>query len=474
MNIKKTAALTTRHRPLAAALLVALAGAAAGAANSAPPVASGQDALPQVLNSADKVLQFDWPVIQIGTGEYEDGPTGVTVFHFTRRVFGAVDVRGGGPGTVNTDYLRLGYTTPELDAVVFAGGSWYGLEDTTAVATALKDDGIRGGIWTNLALSVGAIIYDFGDRRLNEIYPDKRLAQAAYRAARPGIFPLGAHGAGRLAKTGSLFGCNAFSGQGGAFRQIGDLKIAAFVVVNAFGVVTQRDGRVAACYPDEHWPQDLRASDLLAGYPASRKPGWGNSPLSEDKKRNTTISLVVTNQKLERAQLERLATQVHSSMGRALQPFATEFDGDVLYAVSTAELTKPVDESATTNIDLDVLASEVMWDAILSSVPDQPVAPRPKAHAVPTATALSNFPGEYVFSPTVRVRISADGNKLYAQATGERDAFAIHRDARVELLPTAPTEFTVPGRYPLTLSFASAARLVINPGHWQQTGSRQP
>ena len=474
MNTKNTAALTTRRRPPAAALLVALACASAGAANAASPAAAGQDALPQVLNSADKVLQFDWPVLQIGTGEYEDGPTGVTVFHFTRRVFGAVDVRGGGPGTVNTDYLRLGYTTPELDAVVFAGGSWYGLEDTTAVATALKDDGVRGGIWTNLALSVGAIIYDFGDRRLNEIYPDKRLAQAAYRAARPGIFPLGAHGAGRLAKTGSLFGCNAFSGQGGAFRQIGDLKIAAFVVVNAFGVVTKRDGRVAACYPDEHWPKDLHASELLAGYPASRKPGWGNSPLGEDKKRNTTISLVVTNQKLERAQLERLATQVHSSMGRALQPFATEFDGDVLYAVSTAELTKPVDESATTNIDLDVLASEVMWDAILSSVPEQPVAPQPKAHAAPTASALSNFPGEYVFSPTVRVRISASGNKLYAQATGERDAFAIHRDAGVELLPTAASEFTIPGRYPLTLSFASSDRLVINPGHWQQTGARQP
>ena len=95
-----------------------------------------QSALPFVLNAGDRVLKFDWPAIRVGTGEYPDGPTGVTVIHFPDRAFGAVDVRGGGPGTVNTDYLRLGWATRELDAVVFAGGSWYGLEDTTAVATA--------------------------------------------------------------------------------------------------------------------------------------------------------------------------------------------------------------------------------------------------------------------------------------------------------------------------------------------------
>ncbi len=226
-----------------------------------------------MLNSGSELLQFDWPALRIGTGEYEEGPTGVTVFHFPNRALGAVDVRGGGPGTVNTDYLRLGYENPELDAVVFSGGSWYGLENTTAVATALKDDGTRNGDWTNLALSVGAIIYDLGDRRLNEIYPDKRLAQAALRAARPGVFALGAHGAGRFAKTGGLFGCNAYSGQGGAFRQVGDLKIAAFVVVNALGVITTREGRVAACYPDANWPKDLRSTDLLSHYPAQRQAG---------------------------------------------------------------------------------------------------------------------------------------------------------------------------------------------------------
>lgn len=425
---------------------------------------TSQDSLQTVVNSAGKTLDFDWPMIRIGTGEYPEGPTGVTVFHFQRKVLGAVDVRGGGPGTVNTDYLRLGYESPELDTVVFAGGSWYGLEATTAVATALKDDGLRDGGWMSLALSVGAIIYDLGERRLNEIYPDKRLAQAAFRAARPGVFPLGAQGAGRLAKTGSYFGCNAHSGQGGAFRQIGELKIAAFTVVNALGVVTDREGNIAACFRDAAWPKDVKSLDLVEGLPDSRKPGWEG--------RNTTISLVVTNQALNPAELQRLAVQVHTSMARGIQPFATEFDGDVLYAVSTAELPKK-ESPAITSADLGIIASDVMWDAILSSVPEQPVAPRVNQRLKPSVQDLQRHAGRYVFSEPVKIEVSVKDGKLYAQATGTRDAYAIKRAAPVELLPVEQGVFTVPGRYPLTIRF-EASSVVLNPGPWQQTGARVP
>jgi L-aminopeptidase/D-esterase-like protein len=466
---------------LACALLLAAANTAA--------LAADQAALEPVLNDGDQTLRFDWPAIHIGTGEYEEGPTGVTVFHFPKRALAAVDVRGGGPGTVNTDFLRLGYDTPELDTVVFAGGSWYGLENTTATATALKDDGTRDGDWTNLALSVGAIIYDLGDRRLNELYPDKRLGQAALRAARPGVFPLGAHGAGRFARTGGLFGCNAYSGQGGAFRQIGELKIAAFVVVNALGVITTRAGRVAACYPDAKWPQELRTTDLLASYPASGKPGstltqpapsstTGKPVASLDppataNHRNTTISLVVTNQKLSVAELQRLATHVHSSMSRAIQPFATEFDGDVLYAVTTAELQPTAQKPGAPAITIDVLAAETMWDAILASIPPQPVAPQPAKRALTKAEDLAQRAGDYVFSPFVSVRVTTEGNKLLAQATGKRPAYAIRRENAVELQPVSANEYTVAGRYPLTISFATPGQLVLNPGHWQQIGMRQ-
>jgi L-aminopeptidase/D-esterase-like protein len=444
-------------------VMLALASTAIGAADQA--------SLSPVLNAGEKTLRFDWPAIEVGTGEYEEGPTGVTVFRFPKRAVGAVDVRGGGPGTVNTDYLRLGYEEHELDAVVFSGGSWYGLESTTAVATALKDDGVRNGDWSNLALSVGAIIYDLGDRRLNEIYPDKRLAQAALHAARTGVFPLGAQGAGRFAKTGGLFGCNAYSGQGGAFRQIGDLKIAAFVVVNALGAVTARDGRVAACFPDAQWPKDLRTTDLLSNFPASGKPGSTlSAPLKGDR-RNTTVSLIVVNRTLSPSQLQRLATHVHSSMSRAIQPFATEFDGDVLYAVSTGEIDENAQHPGMPNVELDVTAAELMWDAILASVPIQPAVPT----AVPARTALidaQRFVGTYSFSPFVSVKVSQSGGKLFAQAVGERAAYSIGKGAPTELHALSPTAFSVPGRYPTVLDFAAPDTLVINPGHWQQVGGR--
>ncbi len=447
-----------------------LLAAAVAAALAAPErLLADQSSLNPVLNAGQQTLKFDWPAIRVGTAEYEEGPTGVTVIHFPQRALAAVDVRGGGPGTVNTDYLRLGYDTPELDAVVFSGGSWYGLESITAVGTALKDDGVRTGDWTNLALSVGAIIYDLGDRRLNEIYPDKRLAQAALRADRPGLFPLGAHGAGRFAKTGGLFGCNAFSGQGAAYRQIGDVKIAAFVVVNALGVVTRRDGHVAACYADTKWSKDLRTTDLLAAYPESRKPGSTVATNGEGK-RNTTVSLIVTNQKLNPAELQRLATHVHSSMSRAITPFATEFDGDVLYAVSTAELDagKP---SALPNIDLDVTGAELMWDAILASVPPQPGFPHASKHVEVSASDLQAYTGEYTFSPFAGLRITAVRNELFAQATGPRKVYGIGAEAPAQLQAISATDFTVPGRYPLVLHFEPPGRLVINPGDWQQIGS---
>lgn len=451
--------------------LSVLAGAGLAAAEAVDT--TRQESLEPVVNAPGPVLEFDWPLVTVGTASYEQGPTGVTVIRFGRKVYSAIDVRGGAPGTVNAAYMNIQYDIPELDAVVMAGGSWYGLEAVTAVATALKDEGIRDGnafgLSPSIAMSVGSIIFDFGRRRLNEIYPDKRLAQAALRAARPGVFPLGATGAGRFAMTGGFFGCGAHSGQGGAFRQLGRLKIAAFVVVNAYGVVTDRDGRVVACYPASGWPQDLRTADLLDRLPQLRGTDLsGDTPPEDDRSANTTVSLVVTNQTLTPVELKRLAVQVHTSMGRAIQPFATIYDGDVLYAVSTAELDSPVMSVP----DLGAVASEVMWDAVLSSVPEQPIAATPASQSLHDREELARMAGDYRFSRFVTIRISVDEGWLVATAVGERDAYAIKRDELVELRPVSGTDFMIPGRYPLTLRFPEDGRLVINPGTWQQVGTR--
>jgi len=110
--------IVRRSLLIALTVSITLSGMAQASADQAP--------LQPVLNAGDNVLAFDWPAVMVGTGEYEEGPTGVTVFRFDRRVHAAVDVRGGGPGTVNTDYLRIGYEVPEVDSVVFSGGSTSG------------------------------------------------------------------------------------------------------------------------------------------------------------------------------------------------------------------------------------------------------------------------------------------------------------------------------------------------------------
>jgi L-aminopeptidase/D-esterase-like protein len=435
------------------------------------PGIAKQDNLKADTDIHGRVLEFDWPSIQIGVGSYEEGPTGLTIFRFPHRAVAAVDVRGGSPGTVNTDALRSGY---EVDAIVFAGGSAYGEEAITATQTGLKDDGIRGGTWDNVALVAGAIVYDFQAHRLNEIYPDKRLAQATLHALRPGVFPLGAQGAGRMAMQGFFFGWPVHSGQGGAFRQVGDVKIAAFVVINALGAITDRDGNVVKDNRGLGQSNKIKMSESLAHLPESRGEGW--TPLSETPgqpgRDNTTISLVVTNEKLTYAELQRLAVQVHTSMARAIQPFSTQDDGDTLFALSTAETTNKSNFS-----DLSTMAGEIMWDAILASVPEEP-AFNPPAHPVEVSPDdLAAYRGTYRFGPDALLKITISNGKLTLDP-GKIEFFDLKPNRPVTLQAISSTEFYIESRYHTRISFerdsfGKITQALINPGQWQQSGGRE-
>jgi hypothetical protein len=119
------------------------------------------------------------------------------------------------------------------------------------------------------------------------------------------------------------------------------------------------------------------------------------------------------------------------------------------------------------------MASEVMWDAILSSVPEQPRQPQPISEKTPLP---EKYAGKYRFRRFVTVEITAGDGKLFAQSTGERYAYAIGREKAVELVPVSETldKFTIapPSRYPLVLDFSSGT-LVINPGLWEQYSTKQ-
>lgn len=293
-------------------------------------------------------LEFDFPGLQIGVAEYAEGPTGCTVFYFPKgAAMTASDVRGGSVGLTG-DY-------DQNHAICFAGGSLYGLEAATGVTAELFAR--RGYVtdWGTLDLVSGAIIYDYG-ARTSKVYPDKALGRAAVRAALPGRFPLGARGAGRAARCGWY--AKEASGQGGAFREVGGVKLAVFTVVNALGAVVDRQGAVVRGNLNDAGERPSVGEEL-----ERRLAEGAQTPPTHG---NTTLTLVVTNQRLEPYSLQQLARQVHASMARAIQPFHTLNDGDVLFAVSTDEVDEPALREPAL---LGTLASELAWDAVLSSAP---------------------------------------------------------------------------------------------------------
>ena len=295
--------------------------------------------------TAARSLEFDFPGLEIGVAEYAEGPTGCTVIHFPKVASMQIDVRGGSPG-INGEHLTA------INAICFAGGSLYGLEASTGVAAELFARRGYSTKWMDIALVSGAIIFDYG-RRQNAIYPDKELGRAAVRALRTGVFPMGAHGAGCSATAGH--GDTAeLSGQGAAFRVVGKTRIAVFTVVNAYGAIVDRQGNVVRGNRDTTGARE-HAADVVRATGAYHPP-------AEPRSRNTTLSVVATDHRLDPLQLRSIARQVHTSMARAIQPFHSRWDGDILYACSTQSAPDP----ALDEVSLGVVASELAWDAVLA------------------------------------------------------------------------------------------------------------
>jgi L-aminopeptidase/D-esterase-like protein len=291
-----------------------------------------------------RVLAFDLAGVRVGVAEYDEGPTGCTVIAFDRMMTSTTDVRGGSPGT----YMA---GARGCDAICFSGGSLLGLEASAGVAAELY--AMRGHMpgWEQIPVVQGGIIFDMGGP--NTVYPDRELGRTALRAARPGLIPLGPHGAGRRATVGKTIDLarREPAGQGAAFARFGAAGVLVVTVVNALGAIVGRDGRVVRgnLAPDGTRP---RVEDDV-------RRGLVVSP----PRRNTTLTAVITERRLGARELDQLARQVHASMARAIQPFHTLADGDVLFAVTT----DAVEDGGLSPVALGVLASELAWDAVLAS-----------------------------------------------------------------------------------------------------------
>jgi len=272
-------------------------------------------------------------VAGLDVGNAEDGAagTGVTVILCPPEgAVAAVDVRGGAPGTRETDALDPVSLVDRANAIALSGGSAFGLDAAGAVQQWLAGEG-RGfdtGV-ARIPIVPAAILFDLAGPGDNTSPPDglyRRLGTAACHSAGPD-FALGNAGAALGAVAGPVKG-----GLGSASTACGEsgITVGALAAVNAFGSPLTPDGRALWAAPFElaHEFGGAAAPSAAtgAGYTTKRSRFPGG---------NTTLAVVATDAALSPAQTGRLAIMAQDGLARALRPAHTPFDGDTVFALAT-------------------------------------------------------------------------------------------------------------------------------------------
>ncbi|MGH3487079.1 MAG: P1 family peptidase [Actinopolymorphaceae bacterium] len=264
--------------------------------------------------------------------------TGVTVVVPPRGTLGAVDVRGGGPGTHETDTLAPGTLVDTVDAVTLAGGSAYGLAAATGVQRWCEEQGRGVPVTAGVLVPIvpAAIVFDLGKGGDHTKRPDADLGYQAAAAASGGVVRTGCVGAG----TGTTFGIPALKGGVGTASVDlgGGLVVGALAVANAHGspCAPGTEALLAAQLVED---EDLRprtpAPAEVAAYRERRSAT--SAPLAADPI-NTTLAVVATNAGLTHSQVHRMASAGHDGLARAIRPVHTLVDGDSVFALATGSV----------------------------------------------------------------------------------------------------------------------------------------
>jgi putative pantetheine hydrolase len=259
--------------------------------------------------------------------------TGVTVVVPPRGTIGAVDVRGGGPGTRETDALAPGTLLDDVHAVTLAGGSAYGLAAAGGVQRWCEEEGrgFQPAPGVIVPIVPAAVVYDLGRGGDARLRPDAELGYEAARAATAGAVRTGCVGAG----TGAAFSLPGLKGGVGtaSIRLGGGVVVAALVVANAYGSPCAPGGGalLGAHLVTE---EALRPRPPVEAPPSPGEPGRPEAGAGF----HTTLAVVATNARLNHAQLTRMASTGHDGLARAVRPVHTLLDGDTVFALATGEL----------------------------------------------------------------------------------------------------------------------------------------
>ena len=294
--------------------------------------------------------------VSVGNAQNDDAKTGVTVLLFKDGALAGVDISGGGPASRETPVLDPTRGEIPIHAIVFSGGSAFGLAASDGVMRCLEEHGI--GFDTGFArvpLVLQSCIYDLAYGSAT-VRPDAAMGRAACEKALSGSSPVSGNvGAGTGATVGKICGMgrSTKAGIGYYAEQHGALKLGAVVVVNALGDIFAPDGtRIAGLLNERRDAFADTAEEMLRIA----------APQNLFKRTNTTIGAIVTNARFSKAQLTRIAQQARNGYARCIVPVGTLADGDTIYAASCGS---PVD--ADVNM-AGTLAARVMARAIENAV----------------------------------------------------------------------------------------------------------
>jgi L-aminopeptidase/D-esterase-like protein len=313
--------------------------------------------------------------LKVGNADDLKLASGVTAIVFDEPAVAAVDVRGGAPGTRESDLLEAHRTVERIDAIVLSGGSAFGLDAASGVQAAMRKQGRGFAVGeARIPIVCGAVLFDMqngGDKHWDRFPPYRDLGYAATQAA--GLeFKLGNTGAGLGATTVNLKGG---LGSASAVTPEGH-TVGAVVAVNACGSATVGTSR-------QFWAAPFEQNREFGGcgFPATLPPE-ALIPYAKGRAgENTTIAVVATDAALSKAQAKQFAVMAQDGLARAIYPAHTALDGDTVFAAATGRrrLGNPVSELT----DLGALAANVLARAVARAIYE--------AMALPFAGALPSW-----------------------------------------------------------------------------------
>ena len=296
--------------------------------------------------------------IRVGHAEVHGAPTGCTVVLPASGVPAGVDVRGGAPGTFGTDTLNPLNLVDKVHGLFLTGGSAFGLSVSDGVRRFLRERGVGFDSGHGLIpIVAGAVVFDLGVNASGR-FPNGDLGYEACQRASSEPVLEGCVGAGLGATVGKLYGLERAmkGGLGSAVIEAPTgVRVGALMVVNAFGdVFDPTQNRILAGCRERPEALDLLDSDReiekltrLSGFPDGQ---------------NTVVGVVVTNVKMNKTQLTKVAQMAHDGLARTVYPTHTLYDGDTIFALSCGDM-----ESVEVTV-VGALAARATAEAVLRGV----------------------------------------------------------------------------------------------------------